>query len=215
DVEELADALGIERFAVVGTSGGGPYAAACAYKIPEQLTTVALIGSVAPLDAPEVRAMLQGRYHRYLPIARRASWLLRLPLALRAWRVRRDPERFLPEWVAPMPEPDRRTLLSAEGIGLLLLEDFVEAFRRDARGVAYEASLYTNPWGFPLEAITKEVYLWHGMADAHMPVAMGQYLARTLPNCHATFYPGEGHFSVIFNHMDKLVDLLNCDGVGM
>src|SRR4051794_20731127 len=48
DVCELADALGLDRFAVVGVSGGGPYALACARRIPERLTSVAVICGVGP-----------------------------------------------------------------------------------------------------------------------------------------------------------------------
>jgi len=50
DVAELADALGIDKFAVEGISGGGPYAAACAYKIPERLTSCGIISGLASKD---------------------------------------------------------------------------------------------------------------------------------------------------------------------
>ena len=43
DVVELTDALGIDKFIVEGISGGGPYAAACAYKIPELLHSCGII----------------------------------------------------------------------------------------------------------------------------------------------------------------------------
>src|SRR3954465_14232198 len=50
DVLQLATALGLERFAVLGISGGGPYAAVCAWKLPEQLTRAEIVSSLAPLD---------------------------------------------------------------------------------------------------------------------------------------------------------------------
>ena len=62
DVAKVADRLGIERFAVVGVSGGGPYVAACAYRIPQRLTAAAMVGSVAPLDGP-----VHGRNHPQVP----------------------------------------------------------------------------------------------------------------------------------------------------
>ncbi len=58
DVEQLADHLGLERFAVLGVSGGGPHAAACAYAIPHRLTRVGLISSAAPLELAPLRARL-------------------------------------------------------------------------------------------------------------------------------------------------------------
>ncbi len=38
DVRELAEVLNLERFAVAGVSGGGPYVAACAWKMPARLS---------------------------------------------------------------------------------------------------------------------------------------------------------------------------------
>ena len=52
DVTAIANDLDIDRFAVVGVSGGGPYAAACAYAIPERLTGVAILSGIAPMDDP-------------------------------------------------------------------------------------------------------------------------------------------------------------------
>ena len=43
DVVALADTLGIEKFAIFGPSGGGPFALACAWKIPERLTSVGIV----------------------------------------------------------------------------------------------------------------------------------------------------------------------------
>ena len=58
DVEQLADHLGLERFAVLGVSGGGPHAAACAYAIPHRLTRVGLVSSAAPLELAPLRTRL-------------------------------------------------------------------------------------------------------------------------------------------------------------
>ena len=58
DVLQLTRSLGDRRFAVMGVSGGGPYALACAWKMPEKLSAVKIVGGLAPLDRPEtLRAM--------------------------------------------------------------------------------------------------------------------------------------------------------------
>lgn len=75
--------------------------------------------------------------------------------------------------------------------------DLLEAFRQGSRGAAQELALYCRPWGFPLEEITMEVHLWQGEVDRNVPPAMGRYLAKAIPNCRATFYPGEGHLLVV------------------
>ncbi|HBY99259.1 MAG TPA: alpha/beta hydrolase [Chloroflexi bacterium] len=208
DVVAVADRLGIDRFAVAGASGGGPYAAVCALKIPERLTIAALISGVAPIEMPGAAAILGQRSQMLFRLARRAPWILRLPLALRVRRARRDPERFLLEWTATMPETDRATLLGPAGIGRQLIEDYIEAFRAGTCGLAWEAGLYMRPWGFRLEEITMEVHLWQGEKDVHIPPAMGRYQASVIPRCRATFWANESHFSLTFSRMDEIVATL-------
>src|SRR5262249_25526737 len=53
DVRQLTEGLGIERFAVVGLSGGGPYALACAHEMSDRVLAAAVLGSVAPVVGPE------------------------------------------------------------------------------------------------------------------------------------------------------------------
>jgi pimeloyl-ACP methyl ester carboxylesterase len=50
DITPLADHLGLTQFAVLGYSGGGPYALACALKIPERLTPVGIVSGTAPIQ---------------------------------------------------------------------------------------------------------------------------------------------------------------------
>ncbi|MDA1004205.1 MAG: alpha/beta hydrolase, partial [Chloroflexi bacterium] len=68
DVAQLADALGCERFAVVGISGGGPYALSCASALPARVTIAGIVSSPAPFDVP---GMLDG-----MPPPLRAGWAL-------------------------------------------------------------------------------------------------------------------------------------------
>jgi pimeloyl-ACP methyl ester carboxylesterase len=79
----------------------------------------------------------------------------------------------------------------------ILVESLSEAFRSGSRGPAWETGLYARPWGFRLEDIRTPVYLSHGEQDANAPVAMGRYLATVIPECRATFYPGEGHLHFV------------------
>jgi pimeloyl-ACP methyl ester carboxylesterase len=51
DVEAIADALGVEQFAVLGRSGGGPHALACAALLPDRVTRAGILVSLAPWGA--------------------------------------------------------------------------------------------------------------------------------------------------------------------
>lgn len=77
DVVALADQLKLPRIAVLGYSGGGPYAAACALKIPERLIRVGIVSGTAPFDEPGLSAGIHPASLRFMQLARTEPWLSR------------------------------------------------------------------------------------------------------------------------------------------
>ena len=69
-------------------------------------------------------------------------------------------------------------------------------------------ALMVSPWDFRLQDIRSAVYLWHGEEDANAPLAMGHYMAATIPNSHASFYPGEGHLSLMAKHVEEILKVV-------
>jgi pimeloyl-ACP methyl ester carboxylesterase len=202
DVVELADALGIERFAVMGVSGGGPYAAACAYKIAQRLTGAAIVSGVGPLHRPgategmlRTNRIMFGAQRRFPPLGRAIIWLAGVVL-------KRQGTKGMDRMARTLPEADQR-IMARPDVRELFAEDTREAFRSGARGPAQENSLYTRPWGFQLEDIAMPVHLWQGENDRNVPVAHGRYQASALPNCTPHFYPGEGHL-LVFERIDEI-----------
>ena len=191
DVVELADGLGLHRFGVVGVSAGGPYAAACAYKIPERLTRVAIVSGVAPFD--RLRAPEQRKRETFL--YRRAPWLGRAKTAAMAAAARRWPEWTYAQVVKGMPEPDR-ILASQPEVQEVLLVAFLEAVRSGTRGIEQEMAIHAQPWGFQPEDITIEVEIWHGDQDTNVPVTDAELLAEAIPNSRLTVCPGGGHMLI-------------------
>ncbi len=204
DVVKIADALGINRFATIGVSGGGPYAAACALKIPQRLTAVAIVCGLGPLDTPNGTDRMIRTNHLIFFLGRRLPWLAKISLWRIAYQVRRNPEGTLRRMIVALPDPDKAVLARPE-VKTAMKNNVVEAFRGGSRGAACELLLYTRPWGFLLQDIATRVNLWHGEQDVSVPPTMGQYQARTIPNCRAIFYPGEGHFSLVINHMEEVL----------
>jgi len=204
DVVKIADALGINRFATIGVSGGGPYAAACALKIPQRLTAVAIVCGLGPLDTPNGTDRMVRTNHLIFFLGRRLPWLAKISLWRIAYQVRRNPEGTLRRMIVALPDPDKAVLARPE-VKTAMKDNVVEAFRGGSRGAACELLLYTRPWGFLLEDIATRVNLWHGEQDVSVPPTMGQYQARTIPNCRAIFCPGEGHFSLVINHMEEVL----------
>ncbi len=195
DVCELADHLAIERFAVAGFSGGGPYALACAYKIPQRLTTCGVIAGVGRLSP------LLANLSQWLP------WII-LPMTKRYFRdeeqARQSLNRFGEKWV----EPDQESLKQV-GVTELMAASLVEALRPGTRGAAYDGALLGRAWGFKLEEIAfPEIYLWHGGFDKEVPLPVGQAMAERFQQCQVTFYPEDGHISLIVNHAAEIVTAL-------
>jgi pimeloyl-ACP methyl ester carboxylesterase len=192
DVAALADRLGIDRFAVLGWSGGGPYALACAWTLPERVTIAGLVSSPAPLAGVPGADYLY-RFHRAAALsAGAAPWMIRLAMWRWARAQRRDPERHLDEAVEKMVEADR-LVVADERVRAQMLRNAAEMHLQGARGVYDEALIMARRWGFELGSIRVPVRLWHGDDDPTVPVAMGRFLARELGACHATFHQREGH----------------------
>ena len=201
DVVELADKLQLDRFAVLGISGGGPYAATCAYKIPERLTATAIVSSMGPLEAPHMKDGTSWT------IPGKPSLLRRLLLMLFDMGLRKNPEQFVTRSKVQFPEPDR-LLLDKPEVAKVYVEMLREAFRSGIDGVYQEAKLYTRPWNFRLEDISVEVHLWHGELDVNVPVSVGHYIADAIPNSHSTFLKKEAHLSLPYNHIQKILTIL-------
>jgi pimeloyl-ACP methyl ester carboxylesterase len=208
DVVRIADALEVNRFTTVGVSGGGPYAAACALKIPQRLTAAAIVCGLGPLvDTPNGTDRMIRSNHLIFFLGRRLPWLARISLWRTGCLVRRNPEKMLGHMIGALPVPDKAVLARPE-VKATLKENVAEAFRKGSRGAACELLLYTRAWGFALKDIATRVDLWHGEEDRSVPSTMGRYQARAIPNCRAVFYPGEGHFSLAINHMEEILSSL-------
>jgi pimeloyl-ACP methyl ester carboxylesterase len=147
DVVEAADALGIDRFAVLGYSGGGPYAAACAARIPERLTAVAIVSGLAPLcEGAAVRGFpLPTRL--FISVLRRLPWLSRPSLWLMGWSARRNPERAV-RTVERNAPPSDMEILSRPGVRSIVGADFAESASTCAAGTSTSArSRWTSASG--------------------------------------------------------------------
>jgi len=207
DVVALADALGIERFAVAGVSGGGPYAAVCALKIPGRLTAAGIIAGVGPYDEPDATEGMSGQNRLLFGLSRRFPWLVPLPMALWSFATRHFADRMMSAMVRSLPAPDQAALARPEVLAMFK-KDSVESFRSGSRGAAWETRMYARPWGFRLEEISMEVHVWQGELDKNVPPSMGRYQGRTIPNCRVHFFSDEAHISLVVNHIEEILGAL-------
>jgi pimeloyl-ACP methyl ester carboxylesterase len=212
DVTQLADALGIDRFAAMGGSGGGPAALACAFKIPSRLIPTGVLFGPRPLGAWGATAgwsapmRIQAFVGRHGPLG-----IIDLIMKALSLAMERNAGEAMANMARNLPEPDREAF-ARPGVRELGIATIREAFRSGSRGAALDYALSMRPWGFRLEDIRTPVHLWHGEADTTVPPAMGRYLASAIPNCRPRFLANEGHYSLIPNHAAEILETLLAAG---
>jgi pimeloyl-ACP methyl ester carboxylesterase len=192
DVGELADHLGLERFSVIGVSGGGPGALACAWRMPDRISCVAVVSSVGPPE-PDLLEQISRTNRTAYRLARLAPWLMKLNMKLLAWLQRRDLERFLDRMAGKFSAADQRALASPGTRKALQVAMSAEAVPPDARGYAQDVINQARPWPFPLEEIRRPVDVWHPSDDTSVPVAVAEHFERTIPRARIHRIPDAGH----------------------
>ena len=205
DVAELANALGLEQFALMGLSGGGPHLLATAYAMPERVTNATVVSGAAPPSAPGAFKGMWPPIRILYFLARRApAWMMRGVM-----KAMTDPERnFTPQNIGRMSPPDTEILTRRPELVEDLSESMKEAHRQGYQGAVQEWRLYTKPWGFPLEEVRTHVDLWYGEQDGNAPVTMGRYLDEVLPDSTLHLVPNEAHLSLINNHLEGILATL-------
>lgn len=193
DVAALADALGIDRFAVLGYSGGGPYALAAAALLTERVEAVGLMAGTGPLDRPGARAGLTRSDALILDLSTRRVWAAHVVLRAVATYSRLFPRIAMRVARAELNDSDRQAF---EERGSAVMRSFNEAFRQGPAGVIQDYRLLDAPWGFDLSAVQATVHLWHGEDDTVVPIIDSEEMAAALPNAVLHRVPGAGHVSI-------------------
>ncbi|UUU42741.1 alpha/beta fold hydrolase [Streptomyces sp. NBC_00162] len=196
DSAAVADALGVDTFAVVGRSGGGPHALACAALLPKRVTGTAALASLAPSDGTGLDwfggMTPHNVEHFRLAVADPAA--LERRLTPRAAAISRDPGRLLEELRKELADDDLRVVADGR-VRQSILENYRESLRVSAYGWLDDSLAFCRPWGFDPASIPGRVLLWRGGQDAFSPLGHFRWLSRHVPNRTAVLKPGAGHFA--------------------
>ena len=206
DLGMLADALDIERFTVLGYSGGGPYALAAAAALGPRVQSAAIVAGAGEIGAWATFSDLERS-------DRQMTWLsLHAPVVARAVLRSADfGSRLAPRvalWLAATELPaNDRAVLRDLGSPRQALALFTQALAHSSAGVVDDYARLARPWHVALGEISTPVHCWHGTADTLVPLAHTQALLERLPNARLTTWPDEGHLALITHVNDVLEDI--------
>jgi pimeloyl-ACP methyl ester carboxylesterase len=220
DVAAVADELGITRFAVMGHSGGGPHALACAALLPDRVTAVAAIASLAPWGAEgldwfagmapsseaSLRAASQGRAAKEAHEAAEEEGQEEESERPHTASAVADPAAGTADATADVADAGASNGDSAftpadeamfAGPWSWLLDVVRPAMAAGPAALIDDDLAYVAPWGFDPAQVSAPLLLLHGDADRMVPSSHSKWLAAHLPHAELWTRPGDGHISIL------------------
>jgi pimeloyl-ACP methyl ester carboxylesterase len=200
DVLDIANQLEVAEFGVVGRSGGGPHALACAALVDaRRLRSASVLVGLAPHDAQDLDwfdGMTPSNVSDYDAASSKDDDEVIADLTQRAKEIAENPETLLKTLENEMSGPDKR-IASDAGIRRRLLETYREALKHGADGWIDDVFAFRSPWGFALGKIKAPVRLWHGGLDVFSPPEHSRWMARQIPNATIEIEAGAAHFGAM------------------
>src|SRR5262249_47371270 len=194
DVRSLVDALGLERFAILGWSAGAPHALACGYALSDRVMAIGLASPAGGwFIGPGATRHVSAESRSLTTPARFAPGARRLALARLRRRLLRSPQRAVEERIRRLPAKDQATLADP-AVRQLLIETVGEGFRQGIWGMYDDTLAVSRPWGFEPSAVQTPVWIWQGDADTTVQPPLAHELAGKLPTSNFSLRAGEGPF---------------------
>lgn len=202
DVRDLADHLGLERFALTGLSLGGVYALACAQALGDRVSAVGITGAPGRLTDRAVVNEL-GIKH-FVNLARRAPWAMGTLYGVLARIARRNPRRAHKLFWSDASPADRAVVDRPDAADRFM-QMFLAASEQTVKGLVEDMRVPQRDWGFEAREVSVPVHIWHGTADAVVPIQQAERTAQELPDARLVRCEGEGHFLI----EDRLGEILD------
>jgi pimeloyl-ACP methyl ester carboxylesterase len=202
DIAALADWLRIDRFAVMGVSGGGPYAASVAASLGDRIDALALVAPVGPiagLDDVRLRAFHRFCFGRF---ARSPASIAVVFAGLR--RLLKVAPDLAMKLAMLDASPADRKVLATRGVEQRLARTFATGLEPGTSGPVTDLALFSRSWNVPLGNVSAEARIWIGTADRNVPISAVERLGRDLPRCSVEWLQGAGHLWVALNYAEVL-----------
>jgi pimeloyl-ACP methyl ester carboxylesterase len=209
DVATIADALGIDRFATWGISGGGPHALACAALLPERVVAAASLAGAAPYEAEGLdflAGMGEGNVKEFGLILEGREKLEPFLCAERDALLAAGQEG-LAKGMRTLLTPVDAAAFTGETAEFLFESLRVGSANR-IDGWLDDDLAFVKPWGCSVEQISVPVLLWQGAEDRFVPLAHGEWLASRIPTCQAHLSPEDGHITLLVRRVGEVHEWL-------
>jgi pimeloyl-ACP methyl ester carboxylesterase len=192
DASDVATELGLDRPGVLGYSGGGPYALACALG-SGRFGPVAVVAGAPPVESRADMAAMDPTDRGLTLLGRRAPRLGGLIVGVAGRWVRQFPRATLRIWMTGLSAVDRAVLRNAGGPGRSTMVDLGYVLASSGRGVVDDERALADPWGFGPSEVVAPVRWWHGDDDLVVPLDHARPFIDRLPDVDLTVVPGAGH----------------------
>jgi pimeloyl-ACP methyl ester carboxylesterase len=195
DLRTIADTLGIDKFEVIGLSGGGPYTLACAAAMPDRVVAAGVLGGVAPArGADAIGGGVMAFGSAVAPLLAVAGYPIRLAAVSLVRLARPVASPALDLYGRLSPEADRHMLARPE-FKAMFLDDLLNGSRKQLAAPFADVVVFARDWGFRLDEVKVPVRWWHGDRDHIVPFEHGQHVVSRLPDAQLYHLPGESHLA--------------------
>jgi pimeloyl-ACP methyl ester carboxylesterase len=203
DIAALVDGLGIDRFAVLGFSFGGPYAVAVAHALGDRVRALGLACAMGPLDRAHATAGMMRPTRLLFALARTAGWLARPAVAGMTRSIVRAPDSLLTRMSRSVAAADQGVLAARPDVAQAIIDAAAAMCRAGAGPVLTDALAVIDRWGFRIEDVHVPTFIWQGADDTNVPRHIGEHYGRASPGAVLNVFDHEGHF-VFYSHAGEL-----------
>ncbi|HKJ56494.1 MAG TPA: alpha/beta hydrolase [Nitriliruptoraceae bacterium] len=195
DMEQLADELGLDTFAVAGHSGGGPHTLAIAVHMPDRVTHGVMASPVGPFDQDGFAKMLVMKDLKLIAKLHHFHRVLRWAFESDVRKARKDLGSYV-DVVAEGDPSDADTMLSDPAQREMFDANFAAGIAQGEEGL-YEMTMALWDWGFELEDVGQHFDVFYGDDDDIISPEMPAHVADRLPDATAHVWSGAGHYGFV------------------
>ena len=199
-ISQLADKLQFKQFSILGFSGGGAYALACAHELAERIKQITVVGSSAPFETKVMQEYISADFKPLYELAA-SDYTAAIQ---QVSQMVASPEVFIDNLQPALPESDK-TLFNQSSFHKLFLENLTLATNNGVNGIVNDLRNFKLPWQFNLEDIQLPINIWHGRDDLLIGFPVAEYLADTLNNTSTHFLNNNGHY-FLFNQWKEILE---------